>query len=354
MSFFSFLLPSTATSDLEIKEIFPLQLRLDEFVKADITATYAKILTDTIDRCHGIPTNVDPLLWDNCVHDETPYGLVTLIANAMAQQSELFLVYKKALGTLRIADDAEQAKIKADYDKSGKSSAGTYISFKDYRRTHMLKIYSGFEFCTLSAMNKSLNLAKAIQLKTKDLRGSVALTDSAVAIGQAKAIATALSNGNDVLIDAGDTIETAQVDTAPAEKAISFMDAKKAWILGMPASYNTGEQTSGIGSTGEADARAVERGLKQYFVSIIRPAMKSIFGVDVSFKTQDFRQISSACEVLKSLDLVDSELMSVEAKRELVARMFDLDAESERKILEEQDDAQATQPEPQLDLVNRQ
>lgn len=347
MSLFSFLWGTSSASDSEIPEIYPLTLTQTDFVKSDIVSTYLKILTDTIERTYGIPKKSEPLLWDNCVQSEATEGLISLLAKAMACKKDLFLVSKPNLGVIRRATHEEEEQIRNDYEKSGKSSVGVFISFKGYRRTEMLEIYSAFEYCVLSSLNKSLNLAKAVQIKAKDLRGSVSLTDSSIAVTQAKAVACALSRGNDVLIDAGDMIETAAPDTEPAEKAIAFLYAKKAFILGLPLSYMSGEQTPGIGSTGESDSRAVERGLKQYFVSIIQPAIKALLGVETQFKSHDFRQMGTALEALKTFTLVGEEVMSKEAMQEIIARMFELDPTKEQKLIEKA--AASAQEKPEED-----
>lgn len=338
-SWFSFLSKSSKQlGDSEIAEIFPFTLKQDIFNRADILATYTKILTDTVERTHGITKKVEPLLWDSCVQSEVSEGLVTMLAQAMTDKSDLFLVYSNSVGILRKATHEEQQKIRADYEKDGESTEGVYISFKHYRRTDMLTIYSNLEYCVLASLNKTLNISKAVQIKINDLRASVSLNDSEIARSQARSIAQALGNGSDVMIDSEDTIETATPDTSSTEKAISFLDAKRAYILGLPIAYVSGLQTPGIGSTGEADMRATERGLKQYFVSIIQPVLKEIFKIETEFKSQDFRQMTTALEVLKTFDLVSDENMSRDAKREIIARVFDLDFEKEEKLLEEGDD----------------
>lgn len=327
----------------EIEEIFPLALNKSDFSRSDILHTYLKILTDVIERTHGISEEFVPSLWDNCLQNEASKGLVTLLAEAMTDKSDLFLVYVPSVKLLRKADFKEQEQIRTDYKKTGESKVGVYISFKRYRRTEMLEIYSAFEYCVLSSLNKTLNIAKAVQIKINDLRSSTALADSGVAIAQAQSIAKALRNGNDVLIDKNDDIATANPDTSTTEKAIGFLDAKRAFILDLPIAYVTGEQTGGIGSSGENDMRAVERGLKQYFVSIIQPVLKALFGVETEFKSQDFRQMTTALEVLKAFELSsDTELMSMEAKQEIIARVFDLDPDKEQKAIQAELDQQAT------------
>jgi hypothetical protein len=252
----------------------------------------------------------------------------------MTDKADLFIVYIPSINLLRRANDTEKEKIIADYKSTGKSSQGIYISFKRYRRTQMLEIYSAFEYCVLGSLNKMLNIAKALQLKIHELRASTSLADSGVAVAQAQSIAKALRNGNDIMIDKLDDIMTANPDTSTSEKSISFLDTKRAFILDLPIAYVTGKQTGGIGSSGENDMRAVERGLKQYFVSIVQPVLKALFEAETEFKSQDFRQMTTALEVLKTFDLVSDENMPKEMKLEILARVFDVDLEKMKKQIE--------------------
>lgn len=319
--------------DSELPNIFPLSIVDSVFIKADILSTYSKILTDVVDRTTGLAEKDEPALWDNCLQSETSKGLITLLSEAMHEQADLFLVYKT--GVLRIATNEEKTKILADYKKSASSDVGIFVSFRNFKKTEMLKIYSSFEYCALSSLNKSVNIAKAVQVKISDLRKSVSMADSAVAKEQGKSIARALGNGKDVMLDKLDEITTAQIDMEPTEKAIAFLDAKRAYILGLPISYISGEQTPGIGSTGEADMRAVERGLKQYYNQIIGPVFKALFDTDTKFKSQDFRQMTSNLELLKTFELITADAgISQESKNEIVWSIFDLDAKEEKKRLD--------------------
>jgi len=335
MGFFNFF-TSSGNDSAELPDIFPLALVQKDFIRTDILSTYIKILTDTIERTHGLKKELESTLWDNCVQTDASEGLITLLSNAMTDQKDLFIVYVPSVKVLRKATGEEEKKIRDDYKKSGESESGVFISFKKYRRTEMLNIYSSFEYCIMGSLNKTLNISKAVQIKINDLRASVSLADSEVAKAQGKQIADALAKGKDVMLDKEDEITTASPDTSSTEKGISFLDAKRAFILGLPISYVSGLQTPGIGSTGEADMRAVERGLKQYFVSIIQPVIKSLFGVDTEFKSQDFRQMDTALNVLKTFELVSDDYLSASSKREIVARVFDVDPmEEEKKITKE-------------------
>lgn len=326
----------------ELPEIYPLSLQADVFVKADMLATYVKILTDTVDRTHGIPEEDQHILWDNCVQSESTEGLVTLLATAMVNKSDLYLVYKS--GVLRKATNEEQQRILADYKKSAESKEGVYVSFKNYKRTDMLLIYSGLEYAVLASLHKTVNVSKAVQIKISDLRKSVSLADATIALAQAQQIANALRAGMDVAVDKNDEITTATPNIEPTEKAIAFLDAKRAFILGLPLAYISGLQTGGIGSTGEADMRAVERGLKQYFVSIIQPVLNALLDVEVTFRSQDFRQLESGLEALKTFDLVSDEYLSKQSKQEILQRVFELDeAQEEKNLADEEKDVQRAQ-----------
>jgi hypothetical protein len=311
----------------ELPEIYPLSIQCDFFVTNDLINIYNKILTDCIERTQGINETIAPLFWDNCLQSESTKGLVSLLADAMAYKKDLYIVYDKSINFLRKATSDEQAQIRSDYQKVGESKIGIYVSFAAYTKTDMLKIYSSMEYCVLDSLNKSMNLSKAVQLKMDKLREGVGATDSQQVIDQAKSIANALSEGKDVLIDAKDSLSTATIDMQSTKEAISFLDAKRCFYLDLPLSYITGEQTGGIGSTGEADTRAVERGLKHYWVSIIEPVVNVLFGVKIEFKSHDFRQISSALEAIKTFELVSNDMLSMENKQLIIAKLFDVDTD---------------------------
>lgn len=311
-------------SSNEIPDIFPFSIVERDFVSTDIVNIFAKILTDVLERTQGLPEKHLPLLWDNCLASESQDGLVSMLSKAMAEKKELFLVFDPAVNLIRKAKPTEETLIKADYLAKGQSVVGVYVTFKNYSRTDMLKIYSVLEYCTIASLSKSMRLSKAIQLKFNELRSSVGLTDSEVAKGQGRSIATSLANGNDVMLDAKDIIETAKPDLTATQSAMEFINEKRSFYLGLPASYITGRAPKGMGDSGEGDAKAIERGLKNYFFSIIKPTVEAIFGVKLTFKSEDFRQISSSLEALKTFELTSDELISKENKNLIVNKLFGL------------------------------
>lgn len=319
---FGFNRPSTEST--ELPDIFPMAISQSEFVKTDIASIYGKILTDVLERTHGLTDDQVALMWDSCVKSNSSDGLISRLAKAMAEKQDLFLVFEKAVNVIRPATQAESAAIRVDYEKQGQSETGVYISFKNFSRSDMVKFYIGLEYLTVGALHKSMNLSKAVQIKISDLRASVSLVEQDGAKAQAQGIARALGAGKDVLLDAKDTIETSVPKLEAIKESIAFLIKKMSFYLGLPDSYLIGEQTGGLGTTGENDMRAIERGLKSYYFSIMKPALESLLGVKTSYKSQDFRQIAGSMDVLKTFSLVDDSLISAENKKLIMNRMLDL------------------------------
>ncbi len=310
----------------ELPNIFPLDITRIDFIRIDMISIYTKILTDVLDRVHGLDETVQDLLWDNCLQSEINHGLITRLAMAMADKRDLFLVYEAALKIVRNATSEEQSQIRADYFKSGESNVGIYISFSKYHRTDMVRLYSALEYCTVGGLNKSLNLSNAIQFKISDIRSAVGLTDSEVVRKQTLAAAKALGSGKDIMIDAKDIVETAKPDLTSVNASMEFINQKRAFYLGLPDSYICGEQTGGIGSTGESDTKATERGLKNYYSSIIKPVLEALFSSTLKYKSQDFRQIDSGLNAMKIFELTDESLLTIDNKKRIIESLFDVDS----------------------------
>ncbi len=323
-TFFGFGAALTSSGSVELPDIFPLSLEQKEFIKIDSLNIFMKILTDVVERTDGLSDEQKLLLWDNCVQSESSKGLITLLSESIAEKKDLFLVYVPGLKIIRIATGEEQVTIRADYAKQGKSKVGVFISFKHYVRADMIKLYSALEYCVVGSLNKQMNLSKAIQLKVEALRSSTALIDSESAKSQGTNMANALARGKDVIMDSKDEIETAKPDITSTKESMAFLDSKRSFYLGLPNSYLTGESAKGLGDSGDADARAIERGLKNYYFAIIKPVLEAVFEIKTTFKSEDFKQIMSSLEALKTFSLVDDTLISAENKLKMINKLFDL------------------------------
>lgn len=335
----------TSYANNELPNIYPMSIQESDFVDTDVRNIYARILTDVLERTQGVPEKSQNLLWDNCVASESSDGLVTLLSKAMTNKRELFLVYERALSLIRKATSDEEILIRGDYKKSGKSPRGIYITFKNYHRTDMVRLYSALEYSTVCSLSKQMKLSSAIQLKFTDLRKSTGLIDSKDVVDQAKLIASGLSLGRDVMLDEKDALETAKPDLTATNSAVDFIVNKQAFYLGMPATYITGESAKGLGDSGQGEAKAVDRGLKNYYFSVIKPVIEEIFGVTTTFKSEDFSQVASSLEALKTFELTSDELLSQDNKRIIINKMFGLPED------EEGDEPEAL-PAPQLPAPN--
>lgn len=309
-------------TETELPALFPLSIQESNFIEMDIETIYARILTDVLERTQNIPDEKKVLLWDSCLASEKSDGLVTLLVKAMYNKSELFIVYDSATNVVREANQKEKTQISEDYKAKGKSEAGVYLTFKNYKRTDMLKVYSVLEYCAIGGLNKSMNLSTALQFKMNDLRASVATADAGITQAQAVAVAQALKMGRGALLDGKDTIELAKPDLTATTAAMDFISEKKSFYLGLPASYITGDLPGGLGDSGNGDAKAVERGLRSYYFSIIKPTVEALFGVKTEFETEDYAQISTTLEVIRTFELVSDELVSQENKQLVVNRML--------------------------------
>lgn len=308
----------------ELPDLYPFPFPEADFIQTDMMTIFSKILTDVMERSEGLSDEQESTLWDNCLASETAYGLISLISKAISDQGDLFIVYDKPTNVVRPATSEEQAQIKADYEKQGQSSVGAYVSFKNYKKSKMVKIYSALEYCTIHSLYKNMNLSKAIQFKMKEMRSTVGLKDSAQVKTDAKAIADALANGKNVMLDGEDMIETAKPDMDPTEKAMAFINGRRAFYLELPMSYIVGEQTKAMTDSGQADAKAVERGLKPYYFSIMKPIVKAVYGVDLEFMSEDFTQIETAMNVLKTFELTSNEFISHDNKQKIINQQFGL------------------------------
>lgn len=329
MGFFSFL--SKDSGNVEIPNIYPMPISDKDFVSIDAQNIYARILTDTFERTHGIKDDDQSLLWDNCLASEIQDGLITMLSKAMVDKNDLFIVYFKELRLIRKANSEETTLIKNGYKVKAEpvnlegGGVGIFVTFKNYRKSDMIKFYSALEFCSVGGLWKQSNLSQAIQLKFKDMRASIAANDATAAAPQAKALALNLAAGKDIALDGEDKIETAKPDVTATNSSLEMIDKKRAQYLGMPASYFSGEQTNGMGEKGTTDQKAVDRGLKTYFFSITKPVSDGLFGIKSTFKSEDSESIGSALEVLKTMDSTTNEFMNQENKTKVVNKAFGLD-----------------------------
>lgn len=329
MSWFNFL--GGKSTDDTLPDIFPIPINSLDFVQIDVQNIYQRILTDVLERTHGIKEEQKPLLWDNCLASENTDGLVSLVARAMGDKKELFLVFVPSLSVVRKATQMEEAAIKEGYAKKAEpvklemGAIGVFVTFKNYCKSDMVQFYSALEYCAVGGLWKAANISKSVQIKINDLRASVSLNDSAAAKTQAKAMADGMADGRDILCDAKDVIESLAPDMTATQATLDLIAKKQSQYLGLPPTYFGAEGKATMSDTGKGDERKVDQGLKNYYFSVIKPVVEGLFSIKTDYKTADSESLDVALKVLETMDRTSNEFLNTENKTVIVNKAFGLD-----------------------------
>jgi hypothetical protein len=299
---------------------FPFPISQVGYVGNRLMHLYSKILRDCYSRTAGIDDKLKPLFWDTVVKSygksNADKGLISLLADAMANRKDLFLIYRKDV--LRTADNAETQEIKEAFER-GKSAkgGGFWFSFRGFEMSLILDVLLSLQFAAMSTTYTGMNASKALQLKIHQLRVLVADSEKEAPQKQAKAIVDGIKNGNSVLLDALDKVETTAVDMTSTKTSIDFIGGLIAETLNMPLYYVNGELQTGLNATGEADNSAVERGLEAFFNSIFKPVVDELFNLQVSFVSEKWRLLLSSGSALKTLESISEQIIPLRVKQKV-------------------------------------
>ena len=304
---------------------FKMNLCVEDFVKIKTENLYKKILQRCYSRSEGAKdAEKIQSLFDSSEKSGSPRGLISLLAKAMTEKTEIAIIYEA--GVVRLADSKEKEQIKKEYEDKAKSSTGILVSFKDYCLTNLVKEYLAMIYYILSSMNTQVGLAKALQIKVAMLRSTVSVNGKDEPISQAKAINEALTKGQSVLMDEKDKVEVLKLDSASVEAAFRFVCSLLASDLGVSLSFITGEMTSGMSATGEADSNADEYGFQDYFNSIFKPACDKLYGWSLVFVTDDWRYTGTMLD--KLIIVENSSILSDDQKRIYAERAIPISAKN--------------------------
>lgn len=285
------------------------------FAEVFVFELFRKILTDCYDKAADFPKDKQQALWDSVVSTQAPKGLMSLLAQYMVQkQPDAYI--KLDNGFVRQATQAEREEI--DKDPTGKH--GIKLDFSKFHRATILLILAALVELLLNTANAGLNLSRSILLKIKDLRQSVADLNAQDVIAQAKSIKEGILKGSGALLDAGDGADLTQFDPEPMEQALEVLFGLMSLITGLPRAYVSGELTSGLNATGDADEQAIERGLRFYFNSIFKPVCDTLFGCNLVYKTSNWRKFAEIAAQLPTLEM--TELISKETKEALLKEVL--------------------------------
>ena len=287
---------------------FPLSVLEKNFIDTELKNLYTNILTECYAHSN-LATDKDfnsIALFDNALDHEQQKGLISLLARAMTMKHSISLVYEA--GVIRLADKNDKDPI--------------VCNFKQYELTDILKIYYSFLYLILSSINSGLNVSRAIQIKIADMRKLIARSDQKTTEDDLNLINGNLKSGKAVGLDALDKIEKIPFDIATAKESALFIERRIATSIRMPISFVTGEQSTGISATGEADDRALENGLRIYFNSIFKPIVSRLMKVnDIYLKTNILKHIQTYAQLIPIIET--SEYIDDEKKAEFISGILE-------------------------------
>ena len=300
MSIFNFWGTKTDVVLMALPRPFEMQLCFEDFINKKLQNIYIAMLQECYKQSKGLDDKQAASLWDNFnyISSNATRGVIRLLAEAMATRSTAFITYDKTTGIARKALGDEQAQIMRDYETKARSDIGIACNFNRFYTTDILKVYLGLLYNTLEAANTQVGLAKAVQVKAKDLRVTQSNNSNSEFIEQARSIVEGVKHGQSVLIDKDDNLELTKVDTKPTQEAITLYSQLMAGELRVSTSFVNGILTAGMNSTGEAEQDANEDGIQNFFNSIFKPACDNLFDVDLEFVTDNYRRIASMVKVL--------------------------------------------------------
>lgn len=320
-NFFGFGKIFSGSESTETTLLAPFKISLDRetFCIIKTETLFKKMLNRVYSRTEGA-TDEDKIqsLFDSNEQSSASKGLISLLACAMVNRKRMAIVYDA--GVVREAKPEEKDQIEFDYKKSAKSSKGILVDFKNYWLADLMIAYMSIIYDILTSMNTQVGLAKALQIKISALRGTVSAMGKDDPIVQAKAINEALTQGRSVLLDKNDIIETLKIDSGSTEAAVKFVCSLIAAELGVSLSFVTGELTTGMSATGEADANADEYGFQDMFNSIFKPSCDRLYNWNLQFMTDDWRWFSAMADKLILVE--NSSLLSDEQKAAFAMRLI--------------------------------
>jgi len=310
---------SSESTDTVLKAPFSMTVDSEIFCRIKTELLYKKILNRVFSRCEGAKDKEKiSSLFDSMERSGAPRGLISLLAHAMTYKQEIAIIYEN--GVVRKANEKEKNDIIADYKRTSKSSIGVLVDFKNYYLTDLVIAYMSMIYDILISMNTQVGLAKSLQIKISSLRGTVSAVGKDEPIQQAKDINEALKAGRSVLMDKNDQVESLKIDSGSIDSAIKFVCSLLAAELGVSLSFITGELTTGMSATGEADANADEYGFQDFFNSIFKLVCDKLYGWDLQFMSDDWRYFSSMIGSLIAVE--NSSLLSEDQKKAFAQRLM--------------------------------
>ena len=340
-NYFSDIFKNSEKTETDLSSPFKICMTKDDFVKIKTKNLYKKILSRCYSRSEGATDEKKiQSLYDSSEASAGKEGLISLIAGAMFLKKEIIIIYNA--GVVREAKNEEEKKqIRQYYEEIEKQKVlesipqnqdtiknknqlkGIILNFQKYELTDVIKAYLSMVYDILESMNTQIGITKSLQIKISNLRSTVSVAGKDEPIKQAQDINDGLKAGKSALLDKNDEVLLLKIDSDSVKNAMSLVNSLIASELGVSLSFVSGELTTGMSATGEADANADEYGFQDFFNSIFKPACDNLYDWKLRFVSDDWRYFNA---MIGNLIIVEnSALLSDKQKKAFADRLMPIE-----------------------------
>lgn len=300
---------------------FNLSLKETEFVDYMVSDLYQSILTMCFDKIifpdaeKDFKDKITPSFYDNLSVEGINKGIIKNLAYGIVQNQKVFLVNASA-GDNIIVRQGTQEELQKYEKEQGNIKNQIQMDFTKYNQSKALKLFYSMIYWIIRATNTNVKISNSVLVKIAKLRELVAKEDAEEVIKQAKEINDAIKRGNSIVADKDDTMERLEINSQATKDALDVAFSLVSGLIKMPLSFVNGELTTGLTQTGDSDNLAIERGLKNYYYTILKPCTEKLFDTKIRFTSDNTAKLKTLIGILPQLEL--STLLTDDEKRAII------------------------------------
>lgn len=299
---------------------FDLFLKETEFVDYMVSDLYQSILTMCFDKIifpdeKDFKDKITPSFYDNLSVEGINKGIIKNLAYGIVQNQKVFLV-KASAGDNIIIRQGTQEELQKYEKEQGNIKNQIQMDFTKYNQSKALKLFYSMIYWIIRATNTNVKISNSVLVKIAKLRELVAKEDADDVIKQAKEINDAIKRGNSIIADKDDTMERLEINSQATKDALDVAFSLVSGLIKMPLSFVNGELTTGLTQTGDSDNLAIERGLKNYYYTILKPCTEKLFDTKTRFTSDNTAKLKTLIGILPQLEL--STLLTDDEKRAII------------------------------------
>ncbi len=300
---------------------FDLSLSEKNFVDYMVSDLYQSILTMCFDKIifpdaeQDFKDKITPSFYDNLSVEGINKGIIKNLAYGIVQNQKVFLVNASA-GDNIIVRQGTQEELQKYEKEQGNIKNQIQMDFTKYNQSKALKLFYSMIYWIIRATNTNVKISNSVLVKIAKLRELVAKEDADEVIKQAKEINDAIKKGNSIIADKDDTMERLEINSQATKDALDVAFSLVSGLIKMPLSFVNGELTTGLTQTGDSDNLAIERGLKNYYYTILKPCTEKLFETKTRFSSDNTAKLKTLIGILPQLEL--STLLTDEEKRAII------------------------------------